>query len=106
MKTLRKGDHGNDVKELQTALNRAGFPLKIDGIFGNDTESTLKHFQTDRGLTVDGVCGAETWAALKTPTNNQLYNAFITCLNAIEELPEFQQLLKMIGGAYSCSKKR
>lgn len=26
------------------------------------------------------------------PTNNQLYNAFITCLDAIEELPEFKTL--------------
>lgn len=26
------------------------------------------------------------------PTNNQLYNAFITCLDAIEDLPEFKTL--------------
>lgn len=99
MKTLRKGSTGNEVKEMQTALNGAGFPLKVDGIFGNDTETTLRQFQIDRGLFVDGVCGAETWAALKTPTNTQLYNAFVTCLDAIEDLPEFKQLQKMIGGA-------
>lgn len=26
------------------------------------------------------------------PTNNQLYNAFVTCLDAIEDLPEFKTL--------------
>lgn len=32
------------------------------------------------------------------PSNNQLYNAFKTCLDAIEELPEFKQLEKMLYG--------
>lgn len=98
MKTLRKGDRGNEVKEMQTALNGAGSNLKIDGIFGNDTETALKFFQNSRGLVVDGICGAATWAALKTPTTPQLYNAFITCLDAIEQLPEFKQLEKMLYG--------
>lgn len=32
------------------------------------------------------------------PTNNQLYNAFITCLDAIENLPEFRQLEALLNG--------
>lgn len=32
------------------------------------------------------------------PTNNQLYNAFVTCLDAIEELPEFKTLAKLLEG--------
>lgn len=32
------------------------------------------------------------------PDNNKLYNAFITCMDAIEQLPEFQQLEKMLYG--------
>lgn len=97
MKTLRKGDRGNEVKEMQTALNGAGCNLVVDGIFGTDTETAVKFFQNSRGLVVDGICGDLTWAALKTPTNNQLYNAFITCLDAIEDLPEFKQLRDMLG---------
>jgi len=98
MKTLRKGDRGDEVKEMQTALNGHGFNLDVDGSFGKQTETALKSFQASRGLSVDGVCGAATWAALKPPTNAQLYNAFITCLDAIEDLPEFKQLEKMLYG--------
>lgn len=98
MKTLRKGDRGNEVKELQTALNRAGCTLKIDGIFGNDTYNAVIAFQASRNLVVDGVVGAATWAELNKPTNTQLYNAFITCVDAIEQLPEFKQLEKMVYG--------
>lgn len=98
MKTLRKGDRGNEVKEMQTALNGAGCKISVDGVFGKDTETAVKFFQNSRGLKVDGVCGAATWEALKTPTNTQLYNAFITCLDALEQLPEFKQLEKMLYG--------
>lgn len=30
------------------------------------------------------------------PTNNQLYNAFVSCLDAIEELPEFKTLAGLL----------
>lgn len=32
------------------------------------------------------------------PTNIQLYNAFITCLDAIEDLPEFKTLEEILYG--------
>ena len=32
------------------------------------------------------------------PTNTQLYNAIITCLDAIEKLPEFRQLEELLHG--------
>ena len=34
----------------------------------------------------------------KEPDNRQLYNAFITCLDAIEDLPEFQVLSELLEG--------
>lgn len=100
MRTLRKGDRGNEVKELQAALNGAANSLEkldVDGIFGAKTFNAVVHFQLESGLRADGVVGAETWKALKRPTNQQLYNAFITCLDAIEELPEFKQLRDLLG---------
>jgi peptidoglycan hydrolase-like protein with peptidoglycan-binding domain len=36
----------------------------VDGIFGPSTEAAVKNFQHDKGLTVDGIVGPHTWAAL------------------------------------------
>lgn len=33
---------------------------------------------------------------LDKPTNNQLYNAIVTCMDAIEALPEFKQLEELL----------
>ena len=33
----------------------------------------------------------------KPAANNQVYNALVTCLDAIENLPEFKTLCKMLG---------
>ena len=63
--TLRKGDKGAAVKELQTLLNKFGYGLTVDGSFGNKTYNALRMFQSSKGLTVDGVCGPKTWAALE-----------------------------------------
>jgi peptidoglycan hydrolase-like protein with peptidoglycan-binding domain len=57
-------DLKDEVKELQTALNKQGFSLTADGLFGRGTENAVKKFQAAHGLTVDGVVGANTWRAL------------------------------------------
>ena len=36
----------------------------MDGIFGPKTEAAVKSFQRGKGLTVDGIVGPRTWAAL------------------------------------------
>ena len=65
--TLRKGDKGDFVKKLQTALNKLGYDLGkwgIDGDFGSQTEKAVKAFQKDVGIGTDGVVGEKTWTAL------------------------------------------
>ncbi len=52
------------MRRLQAALNKAGYPGDTDGLFGEATEQLVKAFQSDRGLSADGVVGANTWAAL------------------------------------------
>ena len=64
-RTLRRGDHGPDVQELQHLLGLADHRTTIDGLFGRLTEEAVKAFQEERGLEVDGVVGVETWAALR-----------------------------------------
>ena len=62
---LRKGDRGNAVKELQTALCAAGEPsLVVDGVFGMLTEGAVLRFQRSHGLVADGIVGPKTWGAL------------------------------------------
>lgn len=61
---LREGDKGDDVKVLQRALWDAGYALNPDGDFGPRTRAAVLSFQKARKLTVDGVVGKNTWAAL------------------------------------------
>lgn len=58
--TLKKGNKGNGVKWLQWKLNKQGYKLTVDGDFGAGTETAVKDFQKKKGLTVDGVVGANT----------------------------------------------
>ena len=61
---LRKGDRGDDVKLLQHRLNILGWQLTEDGIWGVQTDSAVRGYQYRAGLTVDGIVGAKTRAAL------------------------------------------
>lgn len=63
--TLRQGDRGESVRELQTMLNALGFSVgAVDGVFGNATYLAVRNFQAANGLTVDGIVGPSTWTAL------------------------------------------
>jgi hypothetical protein len=66
--TLRKGNKGAMVKELQGMLDKLGYSLGIcgvDGDFGTATDAAVRSFQREHPpLVVDGVCGPMTWDAL------------------------------------------
>lgn len=62
---LMKGSNGNDVKDLQNALNKFGYGLVVDGDFGPKTDSAVRDFQKNHGLKVDGKVGPLTWAELE-----------------------------------------
>jgi len=61
---LRKGDRGDDIKLLQHRLNILDWQLTEDGIWGVQTDSAVRGYQYRAGLTVDGIVGAKTRAAL------------------------------------------
>jgi len=62
---LKKGVKGQDVKDLQNWLNSKGFSCgNADGIFGNKTNSAVRAFQSAAGLSVDGIVGPRTRAAM------------------------------------------
>ena len=65
---LRLGSTGDDVRIIQRQLNRIaknypgiGTIANINGVFGSDTEQTVKKFQKQFSLTADGVIGRATW---------------------------------------------
>ena len=63
--TLRKGDKGSEVRELQRKLIQLGY-LKgtADGVFGSQTANALKAYQKANNLTADGIAGSKTQAKL------------------------------------------
>ena len=57
---------GDDVTALQERLLGLGYDVgRADGVFGPEAELALRNFQRDYGLTIDGICGAETIRALR-----------------------------------------
>jgi peptidoglycan hydrolase-like protein with peptidoglycan-binding domain len=64
-RALRAGAAGTDVRELQRALRKAGFPVKVDGQFGRSTIRAVKRFQRAARLTPSGTVGRKTVAALR-----------------------------------------
>lgn len=63
--TLRIGYRGEDVVYLQTRLAAMGYGVgKIDGIFGAKTLESVKAFQVENNLAVDGIVGEKTWKAI------------------------------------------
>lgn len=60
-----KGSGGPVVKWIQFELNRKGYSLTTDGVFGANTLAAVKAFQGDYNLKVDGIVGSMTRQALK-----------------------------------------
>lgn len=64
--TWRKSSHGNTfysaVVNLQKDLRKVGYTsiTNADGYYGTITETAVKNFQGNNGLTKDGICGDKT----------------------------------------------
>lgn len=69
---LRKGAAGRGVEVLQQALIDLGYEMprsvarkgRPDGIFGSETDATVRAFQRDFALHMDGKAGAGTLQTL------------------------------------------
>lgn len=65
---LRRGDRGDAVKTMQNMLIKCGYSCGkagADGIFGGGTENAVIAFQKAAKLSVDGLYGPKTRAALE-----------------------------------------
>lgn len=62
---LHYGSSGNITKTLQGFLICNGYSTGgLDGIFGNSTRNSVKKYQKNKGLVVDGIAGANTFEKL------------------------------------------
>ena len=95
---LRRGSTGPSVVVVQVELNRIAqnYPAipklaATDGIFGSQTEASVRRFQEIFGLTPDGIVGKATWYALV-----RLY----TAVTALSELRSQGQQFYSINWEY------
>jgi peptidoglycan hydrolase-like protein with peptidoglycan-binding domain len=64
-RALRAGLAGHDVKIAQDYLRRAGFKLRLDGVYGAGMVSIVKRFQRANGLRVTGRLSSADISALR-----------------------------------------
>lgn len=71
---LKRGDKGQNVKDMQLMLIGCGYSCGksgADGIFGSGTEKALLKFQRDNGLKEDGLYGNASKAKLEKVYSNR-----------------------------------
>ncbi|SES00537.1 peptidoglycan-binding protein [Salisediminibacterium halotolerans] len=62
---LRSGDRGGAVSDLQSELNDAtSHSLTVDGVYGPKTRAAVTAFQQSAGIGVDGIAGPNTYSAI------------------------------------------
>ncbi|MGL4849845.1 MAG: N-acetylmuramoyl-L-alanine amidase [Clostridium sp.] len=63
--TLSIGNKGKIVQLIQIKLNSLKFNCGVvDGVFGASTKTAIIAFQSNKGLTADGIMGDKTWSKL------------------------------------------
>jgi len=58
------GYANEEVMNVQQALNKMGFKLRVDGLYGPRTRAAVRSFQTQHGLTANGKLDQATLAKL------------------------------------------
>lgn len=99
--SLRPGDKGPAVQELQTLLKKVGcFDCdETTEFYGNATEEGVRKFQSTHGLTVDGIAGSDTMDKLlaATKSDKQLKPDSVCLGMTGTNVEDIQQRLKTLG---------
>ncbi|GLV59213.1 hypothetical protein KDH_60400 [Dictyobacter sp. S3.2.2.5] len=78
--TYQSGASGENVRSIQYMLVQRGYSLTVDGQFGPATTSVVKSFQSNNGLSADGIVGPQTWEKLIVTTQNGSNGNAVTAL--------------------------
>ncbi len=62
--TQSVGNRGTDVRAIQYLLTARGYPVTVDGVFGDTTRAAVVAWKTAAGLTLNGVVDDAAWARL------------------------------------------
>lgn len=103
---LQRGDADEAVTDLQNRLLELGYGLPqygADGDFGAETEKAVRKFQTDYGLTADGVVGTQTWSALDNATAIERITYKVTINNLSKDTAD--EIVRKYGGVSEKSNK-
>lgn len=83
---LGLNSRGDSVKELQRALNAAGYNIAVDGVFGSQTQAAVKKYQTGAGLEVTGSVDENMWNMLNGVSEGT--SEALTSSSILEQLQE------------------
>jgi hypothetical protein len=61
---VQNGNQGHPIRTLQFLLRAHDHNLTVDGMFGPATEAAVKAFQASKGMTADGIMNPQTWSVL------------------------------------------
>ena len=98
-RNLKKGMRGEDVRALQELLNSLGYNCgAADGVFGRKTLAAVKAAQRACHLTVDGIAGRNTIAALGGTWGNKPKDELTVCTFNVKRGTYKSGTYKIIGG--------
>ena len=86
--TLKFGDSGDAVRQLQMKLSMLGYYNNtISGTYGRLTEEAVSDFQSDHGLNDDGKAGPDTLNAIEKAISGKINTSDITVKSTVYDLP-------------------
>jgi len=51
-----------NIRTWQQQMKNRGWTIGVDGLYGSQSESVCRQFQSEKGLSADGLVGPDTWA--------------------------------------------
>lgn len=86
----------NEIKLWQKWMNKLGYSLEVDGIYGENSAAACQQFQQANNLEIDGVVGPETWDTVCRHANKKAPLSAIPQVSPIPNQPQSRGTFKCI----------